>query len=114
MRSLAAHLDRASPEVKAAVEAVLDTLAQFGPHSVIPVKTMIVVKGARNFAGLTVRHDSADLGIFLPRQLTHRRIHKTERVGPSKYAHHTRLASAAEVDKELKAWLREAYDIGTA
>lgn len=88
---------------------MLDTIENIGPHAVVPVKTMIVIRAGSNFAGLTLRRDTVDLGFILPRTLAHARIHKTDRLGPSKYAHHVRLASTAEIDAQVKRWLREAY-----
>lgn len=112
VRSLASHLDRASPPVKELATVVLDTLADIGPHAVVPVKTMIVVRAASNFAGLVMRRNSVDVAFFLPRMLNSTRIHKIEKVGPSKYAHHTRLTSIGDVDAQLIKWLREAYEVG--
>lgn len=96
------------------VRVVLDTLVPFGPHSVVPLKTMIVVRAASNFASLVVRRETLEVGFILPRTLSNHRIHKTERLGPTKHAHHTRLVSAADVDAQLVKWLREAYDAGAA
>jgi hypothetical protein len=111
VRPLAAHLHRASPHVKEIATSVLDVLARLGPHGVVPVKTMILLRATSNFAGLTVRRDALDVNFILRRSLSHQRIHKTERMGPSKYAYGVRLSSAADVDAQLKAWLREAYDL---
>jgi hypothetical protein len=110
VRSLAAHVDRGSPQVKELVGVVLGAFARLGPHAVVPLKTMIVVRTASNFASLVVRRETLEVGFILPRNLTHQRIHKTERLAPEKYAHHTRLSSPADIDKQLAAWLREAYE----
>jgi uncharacterized protein DUF5655 len=110
VRPLAAHLERASPAVKEIATSVFDTLARLGPHGVVPVKTMILLRATSNFAGLSVRRDALDVSFILRRSLAHRRIHKTERMGPSKYAYHVRLSSTAEVDRQLQEWLREAYE----
>jgi hypothetical protein len=109
VRSLAAHTDRGSPQVQEMVGVVLDTIAGLGPHAVVPLKTMIVVRAGSNFASLVVRRDSLEVGFILPRTLKNRRIHKTERLGPTKYAHTTRLASSADIDTQLAGWLRQAY-----
>lgn len=112
MRTLASHLDRASPQVRETATVVLELLARLGPHGVVPVKTMIVVRAASNFASLVVRRAALDVGFILPRALTDRRIHKIERLGPAKYSYYTRLSSPAEVDAQLERWLREAYESG--
>jgi uncharacterized protein DUF5655 len=111
VRPLAAHLDRGSAQVQEIAADVLDVLARLGPHGVVPVKTMILVRATSNFGGLIVRRDALDVRFILPRPLSHGRIRKTERMGPSKYAYEVRLLSAADVDAQLKGWLREAYDV---
>ena len=109
--SVASHLDRASAEVKETVRALLDALVAVGPHAVVPVKTMIVLRAASNFGGLVIRRKTLDVGFFLGRTLAHPRIHKTERIAPKKYAHHTRLSAPVDVDAQLVEWLREAYEL---
>jgi len=96
------------------VGIVLDTIARLGPHAVVPLKTMIVVRAGSNFASLVVRRDSLDVGFILPRTLSNGRIHKTEKLGPTKYAHTTRVSSSADVDIQLREWLRQAYESVTA
>ena len=93
------------------VSVVLDELARLGPHAVVPLKTMIVVRATANFASLVVRRETLEVGFILPRTFAHPRIHKTERLGPEKYAHHTRLSSKGDFDAELARWLREAYAV---
>jgi hypothetical protein len=111
VRSLAAHLDRASPEVKDVAAAVLDAFADIGPHAVVPVKTMILLRATSNFGSLVVRRNAVEVGFILPRNFSHARIHKTEKMGPSKYAHHTRLSSIDDLDAQLVKWLKEAYEL---
>jgi hypothetical protein len=97
--------------VKEIAEALFETLNGIGPHAVVPVKTMILLRATSNFAGLVVRRETLDLEFMLPRAVAHRRIRKSARLGPSKYSHHTRLTSTTDVDATLKAWLREAYEL---
>jgi len=111
LRSLAAHLDRASTQIRETFDALTDALSRIGPHAVVPVKTMIVVRAGSNFAGVVVRKDSLDVEFVLRRSISHPRIRKTDQVGPTKFSHHTRLSSPADVDSRLESWLREAYAI---
>jgi hypothetical protein len=109
IRSVAAHLDIAAPDVRAAFAALQNVLADLGTHSVVAVKTMIVLRAASNFGGVVVRRGRLDLGFILTRPLQHPRVYKTEALGARKYAHHVHLRSAADVDAEVVAWMREAY-----
>ena len=111
VRPLAAHLDRASADVRATFAALQELLARIGPHSMVPVKTMILLRVRRNFGGVIVRRDALDLEFLSARALQHPRVHKSDPYG-ARYTHHVRLSSAAEVDADVAAWLREAYVLG--
>jgi hypothetical protein len=106
------HLQHASAEVKSTFDKLKEILDGLGPHGVVAVKTMILLRGTANFGGIVVRRASLDLSFVTSRMQRHARIHKSEQVGPRKFAHHTRLASPAEVDAQIVSWLREAYQLG--
>lgn len=108
------HLERASAAVKDTFAALQDALAAIGPHSIVAVKTMILLRAASNFGNVIVRRERLDLEFVLPRVASDRRFHKVQRLGPHKHTHHLRLSSPKEVDADVKAWLREAYQIGAA
>ena len=105
----AAHLERASPEVKETFAALQDALASIGPHAVVPVKTMILLRATANFAGIVVRKECLHLEFVLGRALEHSRIYKRQQYGPRKYTHYVRLTSPADVDERLVGWVRESY-----
>jgi hypothetical protein len=108
VNTLAAHLDGASPDVKNTVAALQDALASIGPHAIVPVKTMILLRASANFGGIVVRRHWLFLEFMLARSLSDARIHKSERFG-RRYSHHVRLASPADVDDQIVGWLRESY-----
>ena len=111
VRTVDAHLDGAAPHVKEIAGKVFGVLPRIGPHAVVPVKTMILLRAGSNFGGLVVRKDALDLEFVLRRLLRHQRIRKSEQVGASKYSHHVRLSSTTDVDSQLEQWLREAYEV---
>lgn len=47
-----------------------------------------------------------------PRRLTSRRIRRVERFSPKWYGHYMRISSPEQLDEEVRAWLREAYQVG--
>ena len=55
VRSLEAHLERASPLVRETFQALSEVLDEIGPHGVVPVKTMILLRGVSNFGAVTIR-----------------------------------------------------------
>jgi hypothetical protein len=107
--TVAAHLERASSEVKQTFAALQDSLAHIGPHAIVPVKTMILLRATANFAGIVVRKECLHLEFVLERPVEHSRIHKRQQYGPRKYTHHVRLTSPADVDERLLSWVRESY-----
>jgi hypothetical protein len=107
--TLAAHLARASADVKDTMSVLQDALTAIGPHATVPVKTMILLRATANFGGLVVRRDCVHLEFVLPRALAHARIYKREPLGPRRYTHRVRLTSPADVDGQLVEWLRESY-----
>jgi uncharacterized protein DUF5655 len=107
--SLAAHLARASVPVKATFEALEQALAAIGPHAVVPVKTMILLRATANFAGVMVRRECLRLEFVLERPVDHARIDKRQQFGPRRHTHHIRLTSPGDVDAQVVSWLRESY-----
>jgi hypothetical protein len=53
-----------------------------------------------------------DAHVVLARRLDNPRFRKVETFSPRNHLHQFRLASPEEVDDEVKAWLREAYEVG--
>ena len=106
------HLERASPEVKDTFEKLQNVLAKLGPHGVVPVKTMILLRAQANFAGVVVRPNWLDLEFVSDDPVADARIRKTDRFGATRYTHHIRLTSASELDAQIVKWLKAAYQIG--
>jgi hypothetical protein len=111
IRTLDAHLERGAANVRQTFAAIEAALTAIGPHSTLPVKTMILLRARRNFGSVKVRRDALDLEFVSSRRLTSRRIHKTDQLG-ARFTHHVRLASPEEVNREIVKWLEEAYAIG--
>ena len=51
--------------------------------------------------------------VVLARRLNSPRFKRIEMMTPKCYVHHFRVHSLDDLDEELKAWLREAYHVGT-
>jgi uncharacterized protein DUF5655 len=109
--TLESHLARASVDVRNTVAALQNALAIIGPHAVVPVKTMILLRATANFGGIVVRRECLHLEFMLPRALRDARIYKRQQLGPRRYSHHIRMASPADVDEKIVNWLRESYQL---
>ena len=112
VRSLEAHLVKASAVVKDTLHELRAVLDGLGPHGIVPVKTMILLRAAANFGSIVIRSNWLELGFISDRVIHHVRIHKSERLGPSKHAYRVRLHSPADVDAQIASWLDEAYRLG--
>jgi hypothetical protein len=49
---------------------------------------------------------------WLKREVVSPRITRVELYPPSNYVHEFKLTDASELDDELAAWLRDAYEVG--
>jgi hypothetical protein len=105
------HLVKLPIAIQQTVHAIRAILDGCGPCQFLPLKTMITLRGVRNFGGITLTRARVDLGFFLHRPIVSRRMHRVERYG-TKFAHHIHLTSPAEVDADVADWLRESYALG--
>ena len=113
VRTVEMHLSRASAEIRSTFDKLLTVLERFGPHGVVPVKTMILLRGTANFAGIVVRRDSLNVNFLSRRAYRHARIHKAGRLG-TKYEHHIRLTSPADVDAPIRGMAGRSLRAGSA
>ncbi|HVG44028.1 MAG TPA: DUF5655 domain-containing protein [Longimicrobium sp.] len=106
------HFAGKPPEVRALFDAVVAELRALGPVTVLPEKTRIAFQARMSFAQLTPRRGWIDGHVVLARRLEHPRFRGVQTLSPRNHVHTFRLASLADVDDELRAWLAEAYEVG--
>ena len=86
----------------------LDTL---GAYRVEEKKTSLhIVSGRAAFLGVHPKKHLLRLNIVLGRALEGKRIVKTEQVSAKTFHNEIDFNDAGQLDKELKAWLKEAHD----
>ena len=100
-----------APGVLAAARKYIALLESLGDVQVLPQKTRLVVVARVRFAGRYPRKDHFMAAFALHRWVASPRIAKTVDYGPRWRAHYVRIASAADVDDELRAWLQESHDV---
>jgi Domain of unknown function (DUF4287)/Domain of unknown function (DUF5655) len=104
------HFRRARAHWRSTFDDLLAMLKSFGPVHVAPTYTYIsLLKGRDKFAIVQVTAEWFDVGIKL------KGVEPTERFAASgnwnaMVTHRVRLSDPSQVDKELLAWLRRAYD----
>ena len=93
-------------------DRVLALAERNGPVTVLPEQTRIALQARMSFAALQPRRATLDGHVVLARRLESPRFRRIETFGPRNHLHAFRLASVAEVDDEVAAWLAEAYEVG--
>ena len=106
------HFQTKEPLVRELYDLFLETLKQFGPVKVFPVKTRIVFQAEVQFAAAMPRKRWLDGYFWLRRQVTHPRIYKLEMGIFRDYGHLVRLTRKEDLDEELIDFLQDAYILG--
>ncbi|MGA8144380.1 MAG: DUF5655 domain-containing protein [Candidatus Acidiferrales bacterium] len=83
-----------------------------GPVRVVPEKTRIAFQVRMSFAVVSFRRDYIVGHVVLARRLENPRFTKIEYISPRNHVHSFRFHSPKELDREVLAWLREAYRVG--
>ena len=110
--SLEEHFAAKEPVVRELYERLLETVEQFGPVGVFPVKTRIVFQADVQFAAAMPRKRWLDGYFWLRRQAAHPRIRKVEMAVFRDFGHVFRLTRPHDLDEGLADLLQEAYMLG--
>jgi hypothetical protein len=100
-----------TPGNLAAARRYVALLESLGDVQVLPQKTRLVAVARVRFAGLYPRKNDFLAAFALHRWLASPRIVKTADYGPRWRGHFVRIAAAADLDDELRAWLQESHDV---
>ena len=85
-----------------------------GPVQIAPAKTRIGFQVRMIFAAVNKLSDRGlEAHVVLTRRLDSPRFKRIETLTPKCHVHHFRVESLSELDEEVRAWLREAYEVGT-
>ena len=91
-------------------DALISEISSFGPDvDIAPKKAYVSIRRKKQFAILQPAVGRLDVGINLPGLDPTGRLEASGSFN-AMLSHRIRVASAAEVDPELIAWLRSAYD----
>jgi hypothetical protein len=92
---------------------IIEYLHTLGPLHVDAVRVGVFLKTQRKMAEIRPKRRWVSLALVLPEALDHERIARRIPVGEQRIWHLIKLASAHEVDAELRSWLDRAYDAAT-
>ncbi|MBZ5536367.1 MAG: DUF5655 domain-containing protein [Acidobacteriia bacterium] len=103
------HFEGKDPVVHQIYDRLMRRLKRLGPIVEEPKKTSIHLVNETALAGVATRKTCLVLTIKSNRPLASPRIHKTQQVSANRFHHEIKLLSPEDVDRELMAWLKEAY-----
>jgi len=97
------------PLVREVVDATAAALADYDDVTFEATKAAVMVKRARTFAEVRPRRAGVELSFIVSRRVDDARIASTLDLTRTRIVHRLELASAAELDDQVRAWLTEAY-----
>jgi hypothetical protein len=106
------HFTGKDPAVRETFDRILSAVRRIGPVEVLPEKTRIALHVRMSFAAFSLRKHWLDGHVVLARRVESPWFKRIYVVSPRNVVHEFRLASPAEVDTEVAAWLKEAYAVG--
>ncbi len=95
----------------ATYDAILKYAGALGAYQADAKKTSIHLVKETGFAGVHPRKAYLILNVRLGRELPENTRWKSEQVSKNRWHHETRLESPEDVDREVKALLKEAYGL---
>ncbi|MBI5842805.1 MAG: hypothetical protein HZB19_22155 [Chloroflexi bacterium] len=106
------HFKDKPARVRKLFDAWSDFVLQFGEVTVIPQKTRISFQVRVRFAGAVIRKNWVECAFWLKRQVKDERFHRVEKITARDYIYYFRLTDESQLDKTMKEYLREAYQVG--
>ena len=106
------HFTGKDRAVKETFDRILTVVRRIGPVEVLPEKTRIALHVRMSFAAFSPKKRWLDGHVVLARRVESPRFKRIYVVSPRNVVHEFRLASPAEVDADVAAWLKEAYAVG--
>ena len=110
--TLDTHFAKRSPELRILFDALAKAVRACGPHEVLAEKTRISFHRRMSFISVYLRKDHLILGIVLAQRIEHPRFDSVQTFSPRNHLHNLRLRSVGEIDDDVRAWIRAAYDVG--
>ena len=105
------HFAKKDPSVLATYRRVLDVARALGPVAEEAKKTSIHLVRHTAFAGVATRRSSLVLTLKSASDIRSPRVEKREQTSANRWHVEVRLTAPAEVDRQLTAWLRAAYEL---
>ena len=111
MSSVAEHFVKKDASVRETYDALLRIARTFGDVVEDSKKTSIHLVAKTAFAGIVTRRSKLVLNIKSPVAVKNHRVSKCEQLSANRWHFELHLATPGEVDTDVEAWLRRAYEI---
>src|SRR5689334_16409791 len=109
MATIDSHFTAREPLVREIYERLLAAARVWGTVVEDPKKTSIHLNRRTAFAGVATRKDALILTLKSATDIRAKRIRRREQASANRWHLEVRLERPAEVDAELKAWLKRSY-----
>ena len=111
--SVAGHFESKESAVRITYDALLSVAKRFGDVVEEPKKTSIHLVARTAFAGVATRRTKLVVTIKSPVEVRGKRVAKCEKLSANRWHFEVHLAAPDDVDGDIEAWLRRAYQIST-
>jgi hypothetical protein len=105
------HFEGRDPVVRKIYDRIVRAAESLGPVREDPKKTSIHLARHTAFAGVMTRKDALILTLKSSRDIRSPRVIKHQHTSANRWHVDVRLQDPAQVDEELKAWLKQSIDL---
>ena len=105
------HFKNKQITVKAIYDAIVKAAEEFGPVKQDAKKTSIHLVRKSAFAGVATQKSALILTVKSRHDLKSSRVVRREQASAGRWYVYVKIESPGEVDKELKKWLRDSYEL---
>jgi hypothetical protein len=106
------HFTGSRAEARPVFDALVAAIREFGDVLVLPEKSRIAFQTRMSFAAVQTRTYGLTGHLVLARRTPSSKFTRIESFSARNHVHYFRLTSAAEIDAEFRALLKEAYAVG--
>ena len=105
------HTKKMNDTVQLVFEALLTHLKSFKAIDIIFLKTCVQINTNSTFLSITTKRDRLELEFQLDREDDFFPIAVCQRVSKNRVYHRLAIGELSEFDKQIKIWIKDAYDL---
>ena len=109
--SIRKQFENREPGTKAAYDALVGALREFGTVKEAPKQTSIHLEKNKGFAGVHPRQKYFNLEFRTNYVIKDPRITRSQRLSANRFEHTVKVNDPAQVDAQLLGWLKDAYEL---